>query len=559
MFTPLSLFSSVRCPDQTCTRSPCPLSHSTTTTPVDLARLLGLATSSTTTTASTSRSSSSATAAAGPSILKRPAPANSGVTAALAREVKIRKVAVAPVPSSSSSSSRPALKRPNLPPTLPSTSTNSSDCPILNFLPNQTTVPLKDRQRALQLLFSAFSTLYSSLPNPPGPPKGLVAQHAMEQEQEGYLKGGKFGYKNALSNILISLRKRAPPTSLSHPSIGTQSTHVATLERLALERASRLSPDSIASLLLKIEDFETWGYLVEVPDGAGGEEGNCEGEEKECGRCAKSFVVPKGGVEGEGEEGSGGEKCSFHWGRKRWAKEHGVRTQLATCCLAPFNSPGCTSSLSHVFKETSPSDLHRRVGFKTTEQVRERLMNGEMGGIGMGGGLEVGAMDCEMFYSTCGMSVGRVTLLDEEGKVVLDEFVRPDPAAVLDLNTRFSGLHLPQINSAIMDLASVREALCVWVSPETTLVGHGLENDLLALRLVHRKVVDTAVIFPHSLGPPFRPALKDLASTYLQRIIQNSGDDGHSPEVDARTCLDLVKLKVREAGGGVSGSGSGGR
>jgi RNA exonuclease 1 len=37
-----------------------------------------------------------------------------------------------------------------------------------------------------------------------------------------------------------------------------------------------------------------------------------------------------------------------------------------------------------------------------------------------------------------------------------------------------------------------------------------LENDLKSLRLIHRKVIDTAVLFPHPKGPPFRRALKDL-------------------------------------------------
>ena len=120
-----------------------------------------------------------------------------------------------------------------------STSTSisiSSECPLLNFLPNQTTVPLKDRQRALGLLFDAFKTLYSSLPNG-GPPKGLVAQHALEQEQEGYVKGGKFGYKNvsearsgrtegnveltSSSRLLFSFLSTGP---LQHPSLPPQTS-----------------------------------------------------------------------------------------------------------------------------------------------------------------------------------------------------------------------------------------------------------------------------------------------------------------------------------------------
>ena len=35
------------------------------------------------------------------------------------------------------------------------------------------------------------------------------------------------------------------------------------------------------------------------------------------------------------------------------------------------------------------------------------------------------------------------------------------------------------------------------VCSRTLLVGHSLENDLKALRVVHAKVLDTAVLFPH--------------------------------------------------------------
>ena len=35
------------------------------------------------------------------------------------------------------------------------------------------------------------------------------------------------------------------------------------------------------------------------------------------------------------------------------------------------------------------------------------------------------------------------------------------------------------------------------VSAETLLVGHALENDLRVLRVLHGRVVDTAILYPH--------------------------------------------------------------
>ena len=49
---------------------------------------------------------------------------------------------------------------------------------------------------------------------------------------------------------------------------------------------------------------------------------------------------------------------------------------------------------------------------------------------------EVLAFDCELIYTTAGMSLARLTVLDEAGKVIMDQHVRPK-AAILDFNTRW--------------------------------------------------------------------------------------------------------------------------
>jgi RNA exonuclease 1 len=82
------------------------------------------------------------------------------------------------------------------------------------------------------------------------------------------------------------------------------------------------------------------------------------------------------------------------------------------------------------------------------------------------------------------------------------------------------------------------------VNSETILIGHSLESDLRALRLVHRRVVDTSVVYPHRLGPPMKRALRNLASDYLQRIIQEDVG-GHDSKEDSSTCLKLMLLKAR--------------
>jgi hypothetical protein len=46
---------------------------------------------------------------------------------------------------------------------------------------------------------------------------------------------------------------------------------------------------------------------------------------------------------------------------------------------------------------------------------------------------------------------------------------------------------------------------------------------MILLQLVHSTAVDTSVVFPHRLGPPYKRALRTLAVEFLKQIIQNDG------------------------------------
>jgi RNA exonuclease 1 len=86
------------------------------------------------------------------------------------------------------------------------------------------------------------------------------------------------------------------------------------------------------------------------------------------------------------------------------------------------------------------------------------------------------------------------------------------------------------------------------ISSTDVLIGHSLQFDLNVMKIKHNKIVDTSVIYEHVKGPPLKPSLKWLATTFLDRVIQageNTGD-GHSSIEDATACLDLVKLKIQK-------------
>ncbi|ORY04005.1 hypothetical protein BCR34DRAFT_605005 [Clohesyomyces aquaticus] len=157
-------------------------------------------------------------------------------------------------------------------------------------------------------------------------------------------------------------------------------------------------------------------------------------------------------------------------------------------------------------------------------------------------GRELLTVDCEMCRAEDGTLVlTRISLLDWDGNVVLDELVRPD-IVIQDYLTQYSGITEAMLKDVTTTLSDIQQRLLKMITPRTILVGHSLNSDLLALKLTHPFIVDTAILYPHPRGPPYRQSLKFLSQRYLSQAIQK-GDKGHDSVEDARACLHLVKQK----------------
>lgn len=89
----------------------------------------------------------------------------------------------------------------------------------------------------------------------------------------------------------------------------------------------------------------------------------------------------------------------------------------------------------------------------------------------------------------------------------------------------------------------IQEEFLQLVYRETILVGHSLENDLLALKIRHDLVIDTAVLYRHPRGRSYKTALRVLTRRFLSREIQDSGN-GHDSVEDARATMELALLKI---------------
>ncbi|KAL7889505.1 hypothetical protein AOLI_G00017630 [Acnodon oligacanthus] len=203
----------------------------------------------------------------------------------------------------------------------------------------------------------------------------------------------------------------------------------------------------------------------------------------------------------------------------------GVETRYS-CCENAVGAPGCQVFKLHVHDAVSLQ------GFVSSlPQTR----------VGCPG---IYAIDTVVCYTTQGLELVRVTVVNSSLQVIYDTFVKPNNE-VIDYNTRFSGVSEDDVKGSSSSLRDVQAVLLGFISADTVLVGHGLENDLCALKLLHSTVVDTSVVFPHRLGPPHKRELNSLTAEYLRRIIQESVE-GHDSREDAVACMELMLWKVKE-------------
>lgn len=319
----------------------------------------------------------------------------------------------------------------------------------------------------------------------------------------------------------------------------------------------------LEKLITPITNLEAHGYISTAPTedeiAKTAEAVEWSKNWEQCDRCSARFqVFPDRNIE-TGELTSGG-TCTHHPGRmyfpQRAPNDLTWANKKYRCCGQELNeSPGCTSVDGHVWKTTDPKRMAKLWNWVNTPANDSLDVNKAV------------AFDCEMGYTTSGMELLRVTATSwPNGAELLDVLVQPF-GAILDLNSRWSGvlaedlLHgvpwtkdwvaPPQqpgerkILRKVDSPKAARDLLFSLISPETVLIGHGLENDLNAMRIIHPKIVDTILLYPHKRGLPVRTSLKVLMEIHLRREIQIDTGNGHDSAEDARAAGDLVRLQVQ--------------
>lgn len=257
----------------------------------------------------------------------------------------------------------------------------------------------------------------------------------------------------------------------------------------------------------------------------------CNSIEKQCVRCSKMFQVNE-----EGEYLTF-DSCTYHWGKLSSVYNGKYFVNIYSCCQGEEISEGCSQYSMHVWNGVvvginGPYTDFLHTQYKETNHHKHP---------------RVYAIDCEMSYTGLGLEVTKVTVVGYNGSLVYEHFVKTQ-SKIIDYNTRFSGVSekdLTESNNSIKTFPEVQKDLLNLFDANTILIGHGLDNDLRVLRIVHKTIVDTSVIFSHSTGYPYRRSLKNLTKSFLKRDIQ-CGDMGHSSFEDSRACLELIMWKVRK-------------
>ncbi|PFH60392.1 hypothetical protein XA68_11055 [Ophiocordyceps unilateralis] len=367
----------------------------------------------------------------------------------------------------------------------------------------------------------------------------LITKVLDEEEKTALEKAAV--YTNVMKNKVMSYKRklvgqwkteRQKDQKLTHGRHGSDNEAQDGSKKIETGLTPVQEVEVLQRIITPIEGLSRHGYVSKVPladfiNAARVETRISKGWEK-CDRCQQRFQVFPGRREEDGALTSGG-TCRFHWGK--------------------------TAAASKLTPKNDLAPLDRAVCF-----------------------------DCEMGYTVYGLELVRLTATSwPSGDELLDVLVQPF-GEILDLNSRYSGVWPDDLALAEpwgddeevsapvgVDQATggededakpakkklrkvsspevARKLLFSLISPATALIGHGLENDLNSVRIVHPTVVDTILLYPHKAGLPLRNGLKKLMDVHLNRKIQQETGPkmlGHDSAEDARAAGELVRLKVME-------------
>ena len=131
-----------------------------------------------------------------------------------------------------------------------------------------------------------------------------------------------------------------------------------------------------------------------------------------------------------------------------------------------------------------------------------------------------------------------------EREVLMDMLYHPEGRVVVDYRTAISGITAELLagENVVTDFAVVQQQLLSLISEQCVLVGHGLSHDLKALKLVHKRVIDTGLIFTSPLKHQML-GLRDVVKHVFSQDCQPENQP-HNSIHDAGWPLELVRKVI---------------
>ena len=161
------------------------------------------------------------------------------------------------------------------------------------------------------------------------------------------------------------------------------------------------------------------------------------------------------------------------------------------------------------------------------------------------GYLPVISLDCEMIQTTNGDEVARLSVVDQDENTIFDEYFKPI-GEVIDYRTEFSGITEESFKTSKHYSNEASKLLGQFASKETIIIGHSLENDFHALKLIHLRVIDTSLIFNLSVNYPYKSSLAKLLKKYFDTDLRDENIKGHDSIADSIAALKLAKLAMSQ-------------
>jgi RNA exonuclease 1 len=372
--------------------------------------------------------------------------------------------------------------------------------PILEPSPGHK-IATSTRQHVINCLFVELSRCYKVTQMD----QFLPHKDTLHIETKLYNSNTKASYKTASAALLGKLKKCNNMLDIYAQGIltGPQPS----------KETTGLDVTRLEKYILPLETLRELNYPIKIPSPSVPHPASST--HQKCIRCDLTYPITL----------TDPDACWYHPLRQRTETAGGDKNRKNACCGKSLAEPCKTGP--HIFKEEDLNDLHARVPFK---EVPENTT-----------GKPIVGLDCEMVFTTHGFEVARLTVVDDVGHLVMDEFIKP-LGQIVDYNTQFSGITADHLHSAL-SFPEVQNKLFEQIGAHTVMIGHGLENDLIVMRILHTRVIDTIGLFPHPRGLPYRTALRTLVKDYLGRFIQENAD-GHDPMEDAREAMELVRWFV---------------